>query len=45
MDEKIINNTQQANAGATVSQLKELFGWTENSMALFYTQTANKKLQ
>ncbi len=32
-----------ANAGATVSQMKALFGWTEDKMASLCTRTADRK--
>ncbi|AQX19883.1 tyrosine-type recombinase/integrase [Bartonella sp. WD16.2] len=35
--------TRAANAGATVSQLKAIFGWTEDDMASLYTKTADRK--
>ncbi|WP_375647217.1 tyrosine-type recombinase/integrase [Bartonella sp. CR84HXZ] len=35
--------TRAANAGATVSQMKALFGWTEDNMASLYTKTADRK--
>ncbi|WP_273719286.1 MULTISPECIES: site-specific integrase [Bartonella] len=35
--------TRAANAGATVSQMKALFGWTEDKMASLYTKTADRK--
>ncbi len=35
--------TRAANAGATVSQLKALFGWIEDSMASLYIKTADRK--
>jgi len=38
-----ISATRAANAGATVAQLKALFGWTDNEMAALYTQTADRR--
>ncbi|WP_100693915.1 tyrosine-type recombinase/integrase [Bartonella sp. 1-1C] len=35
--------TRAANAGATVSQLKAIFGWTEDKMASLYTKSADRK--
>ncbi|GAA5106981.1 hypothetical protein GCM10023261_07920 [Bartonella jaculi] len=35
--------TCAANAEATVLQLKALFGFTEDSMAQFYTKTTDRK--
>ncbi|WP_273783861.1 tyrosine-type recombinase/integrase [Bartonella sp. AU15XJBT] len=35
--------TRAANSGATVSQLKALFGWTDDSMASLYTKSADRK--
>ncbi|PIT68172.1 tyrosine-type recombinase/integrase [Bartonella tribocorum] len=35
--------TRAANAGATVSQMKALFGWSEDKMASLYTKTADRK--
>ncbi|WP_102830485.1 tyrosine-type recombinase/integrase [Bartonella bovis] len=35
--------TRAANAGATVSQLKAIFGWTDDEMASLYTKTADRK--
>uniref|UniRef100_UPI0035D12E5D tyrosine-type recombinase/integrase n=1 Tax=Bartonella sp. AP152HLJHH TaxID=3243469 RepID=UPI0035D12E5D len=35
--------TRAANSGATVSQLKALFGWTNDSMASLYTKSADRK--
>ncbi|AQX31005.1 Phage integrase family protein [Bartonella schoenbuchensis R1] len=35
--------TRAANAGATVAQLKAIFGWTEDDMASLYTKTADRK--
>ncbi|WP_413154460.1 tyrosine-type recombinase/integrase [Bartonella sp. cb54] len=35
--------TRAANSGATLSQLKALFGWTEDSMASLYTKSADRK--
>ncbi|WP_455482537.1 tyrosine-type recombinase/integrase [Bartonella sp. B35(2025)] len=35
--------TRAANSGATVSQLKAIFGWTEDSMTSLYTKTADRK--
>ncbi|ALE02816.1 Integrase [Bartonella ancashensis] len=35
--------TRAANAGATVLQMKALFGWTEDKMASPYTKSANHK--
>ncbi len=35
--------TRAANSGATVPQLKALFGWTEDQMASLYTKSANRK--
>ncbi|WP_412058575.1 tyrosine-type recombinase/integrase [Bartonella sp. DGB2] len=35
--------TRAANSGATVAQLKALFGWTEDKMASLYTKTADRK--
>ncbi|MBX4336364.1 tyrosine-type recombinase/integrase [Bartonella raoultii] len=35
--------TRAANSGATVSQLKALFGWTEDQMASLYTKSADRK--
>ncbi|WP_455481253.1 tyrosine-type recombinase/integrase [Bartonella sp. B12(2025)] len=35
--------TRAANSGATVSQMKALFGWTEDSMASLYTKSADRK--
>ncbi|MBB4077007.1 hypothetical protein GGR08_001323, partial [Bartonella fuyuanensis] len=31
------------NSGATVSQLKAIFGWTEDQMASLYTKSADRK--
>jgi len=38
-----ISATRAANAGATVAQLKALFGWTDNDMPSLYTQTADRR--
>ncbi|WP_413154685.1 tyrosine-type recombinase/integrase [Bartonella sp. cb54] len=35
--------TRAANSGATLSQLKALFGWTNDSMASLYTKSADRK--
>ncbi|WP_208441422.1 tyrosine-type recombinase/integrase [Bartonella raoultii] len=35
--------TRAANSGATVSQLKALFGWTDDQMASLYTKSADRK--
>ncbi|WP_375647666.1 MULTISPECIES: tyrosine-type recombinase/integrase [unclassified Bartonella] len=35
--------TRAANSGATVSQLKALFGWTNDNMASLYTKSADRK--
>ncbi|WP_455474688.1 tyrosine-type recombinase/integrase [Bartonella sp. B30(2025)] len=35
--------TRAANSGATVSQLKAIFGWTEDRMASLYTKSADRK--
>ncbi|WP_375694421.1 tyrosine-type recombinase/integrase [Bartonella sp. AD24XZML] len=35
--------TRAANSGATVSQLKAIFGWTEDKMASLYTKSADRK--
>lgn len=35
--------TTAANNGATVAQLKALFGWTSDSMAALYTKTADRR--
>ncbi|WP_126603130.1 tyrosine-type recombinase/integrase [Bartonella vinsonii] len=35
--------TRAANSGATVSQLKALFGWTDDEMASLYTKSADRK--
>ncbi|EJF77704.1 hypothetical protein MCO_00842 [Bartonella sp. DB5-6] len=35
--------TRAANSGATVSQLKALFGWTDDSMPPHYTKSADRK--
>ncbi|WP_273723921.1 tyrosine-type recombinase/integrase [Bartonella sp. AU18XJBT] len=35
--------TCAANSGATVSQLKAIFGWTNNAMASLYTKSADRK--
>ncbi|WP_142416914.1 tyrosine-type recombinase/integrase [Bartonella massiliensis] len=35
--------TRAANSGATVSQLKAIFGWTEDQMASLYTKSADRK--
>ncbi|WP_336288612.1 tyrosine-type recombinase/integrase [Bartonella sp. CB60] len=35
--------TRAANSGATLSQMKALFGWTEDSMASLYTKSADRK--
>lgn len=35
--------TRAANAGATVAQLKAIFGWNNDAMASHYTKTADKK--
>ncbi|WP_375614029.1 tyrosine-type recombinase/integrase [Bartonella sp. AC151YNML] len=35
--------TRAANSGATVSQLKALFGWTHDAMASLYTKSADRK--
>jgi len=38
-----ISATRAANAGATVAQLKALFGWTDSEMPSLYTQTADRR--
>ncbi|WP_208440397.1 tyrosine-type recombinase/integrase [Bartonella raoultii] len=35
--------TRAANSGATVSQLKAIFGWTDDAMASLYTKSADRK--
>ncbi len=35
--------TRSANSGATVSQLKALFGWTDDNMTSLYTKSADRK--
>lgn len=35
--------TRAANSGATVPQLKALFGWTNDNMASLYTKSADRK--
>uniref|UniRef100_UPI0035CEF858 tyrosine-type recombinase/integrase n=1 Tax=Bartonella sp. AA9NXGY TaxID=3243443 RepID=UPI0035CEF858 len=35
--------TRAANSGATVSQLKAIFGWTDDNMASLYTKSADRK--
>ncbi|EJF86539.1 hypothetical protein MCW_00435 [Cardidatus Bartonella washoeensis 085-0475] len=35
--------THAANSGATVSQLKAIFGWTNDNMASLYTKSADRK--
>ncbi|WP_375640112.1 tyrosine-type recombinase/integrase [Bartonella sp. MM55XZML] len=35
--------TRAANSGATVSQLKAIFGWTHDAMASLYTKSADRK--
>ncbi|WP_455480506.1 tyrosine-type recombinase/integrase [Bartonella sp. B12(2025)] len=35
--------TRAANSGATVSQMKALFGWTEDKMASLYTKSADRR--
>ncbi|WP_345119666.1 tyrosine-type recombinase/integrase, partial [Bartonella pachyuromydis] len=35
--------TRAANSGATVSQLKAIFGWTNDAMASLYTKSADRK--
>ncbi|WP_407965989.1 tyrosine-type recombinase/integrase [Bartonella sp. C271] len=35
--------TRAANSGATVSQLKAIFGWTNDNMASLYTKSADRK--
>ncbi|MFT4342891.1 site-specific integrase [Bartonella bacilliformis] len=35
--------TRAANSGATVSQMRALFGWTEDSMASLYPKRADRK--
>ncbi len=32
-----------ANSGATVSQLKAIFGWTNDAMASLYTKSTDRK--
>jgi len=38
-----ISATRAANAGATVAQLKALFGWTDDQMPSLYTQEADRR--
>jgi len=38
-----ISATRAANAGATVAQLKALFGWTDDQMPSHYTQEADRR--
>ena len=38
-----ISATLAANAGATVAQLKSLFGWEADNMASRYTKTADRR--
>ena len=38
-----ISATRAANAGATVAQLKSLFGWEADNMASRYTKTADRR--
>ena len=38
-----ISATRAANAGATVAQLKSLFGWEADNMAAHYTKTADRR--
>ncbi|WP_330167519.1 tyrosine-type recombinase/integrase [Bartonella grahamii] len=35
--------TRAANSGATVSQLKAIFGWTDDAMTSLYTKSADRK--
>jgi hypothetical protein len=35
--------TTAANNGATVAQLKALFGWTDDAMPALYTKTADRE--
>ncbi|MBB5074076.1 hypothetical protein HNQ69_001210 [Bartonella callosciuri] len=35
--------TRAANAGATVSQIKALFGWSEDKTVSLYTKTVDRK--
>ncbi|MET3559766.1 integrase [Bartonella japonica] len=35
--------TRAANSGATVAQLKAIFGWTNDAMASLYTKSADRK--
>ncbi|MBX4336043.1 tyrosine-type recombinase/integrase [Bartonella raoultii] len=35
--------TRAANSGATVSQLKAIFGWTDDDMASLYTKSVDRK--
>lgn len=37
-----ISATRAANAGATVAQLKALFGWSDDKMPSLYTKTADR---
>jgi len=37
-----ISATRAANAGATVAQLKALFGWTDDVMPSLYTRSADR---
>ncbi|CAM1657311.1 Integrase [Bartonella apis] len=37
-----ISATRAANAGATVAQLKALFGWTDDVMPSLYTKSADR---
>jgi len=38
-----ISATRAANAGATVAQLKALFGWESDQMASLYTREADRR--
>ncbi|EJF77460.1 hypothetical protein MCO_01191 [Bartonella sp. DB5-6] len=35
--------TRAANSGATISQLKAIFGWTDDNMASLYIKSADRK--
>jgi len=37
-----ISATRTANAGATVAELKALFGWTDDVMPSLYTRSADR---
>lgn len=38
-----LSATRAANAGATVAELKAIFGWNDDEMASLYTKTANRR--